>query len=144
MSALAEVMIERMVSDRKGGHLPGEFEPQIVVPVVITYLRGIWRMALVSYNRKKYEKQVDLFLGGSELQLLRWFKRGRCCRWRTSLALKEPSGAEGRPTASARRAQELDRAGGRHRSSIPLLASRMARRSFGRGGSRWGRAPIGA
>ena len=64
MSALAEVMIERTVPDKKSGHLPEEFEPQIVVPVVITYLQGIWRMALVSYNRKKYEKQIDLFLGG--------------------------------------------------------------------------------
>jgi TetR/AcrR family transcriptional regulator, transcriptional repressor for nem operon len=64
MSALAEAVIQRMVSDKKAGHLPEEFEPQIVVPVVITYLQGIWRMALVSYNRKKYEKQIDLFLGG--------------------------------------------------------------------------------
>jgi TetR/AcrR family transcriptional regulator, transcriptional repressor for nem operon len=64
MSALAEAVIQRMVSDKKAGHLPEEFEPQIVVPIVITYLQGIWRMALVSYNRKKYEKQIDLFLGG--------------------------------------------------------------------------------
>jgi TetR/AcrR family transcriptional regulator, transcriptional repressor for nem operon len=64
VSALAEVMIERMVSDKKAGHLPKEFEPQFVVSVIITYLQGLWRMALVSYNRKKYEKQIDLFLGG--------------------------------------------------------------------------------
>ena len=64
VSTLAEVMIERMVSDKKAGHLSEEFEPQIVVPVIVTYLQGIWRMALVTYNRKKYEKQIDLFLVG--------------------------------------------------------------------------------
>jgi len=64
MSMLAEVMIKKMASDKRAGDLPSDFEPQIVGPVIITYLQGIWRMALVSYNRSKYEKQIDVFLSG--------------------------------------------------------------------------------
>jgi len=67
MSMLAEAMIQKMASDKRAGHLPPEFQPHVVVPVVITYLQGIWRMALVSYNRSKYEKQIDAFLSGMGL-----------------------------------------------------------------------------
>jgi TetR/AcrR family transcriptional repressor of nem operon len=32
------------------------------VPVIVTYLQGLWRMALVSYDRTQFERQIDLFL----------------------------------------------------------------------------------
>jgi len=34
------------------------------VPVVVTYLQGLWRMALVSYERPRFERQIDMFLTG--------------------------------------------------------------------------------
>src|SRR5271165_1578548 len=49
LSTLAERMMARLLADKGAGLVPEEFEPRIVVPVVITYLQGLWRMALVSY-----------------------------------------------------------------------------------------------
>jgi hypothetical protein len=40
-AALAQVMIERMDSDKKAGHLPKESEPQIVVPVYRVFARHL-------------------------------------------------------------------------------------------------------
>jgi TetR/AcrR family transcriptional repressor of nem operon len=34
------------------------------VPVVLTYMQGLWRMALVSYERTRFERQIDVFLDG--------------------------------------------------------------------------------
>jgi TetR/AcrR family transcriptional repressor of nem operon len=64
---LAERMMARLSADRDAGLLPTDFEPRIVVPIVITYLQGLWRMALVSYDRGEYERQIDTFLTGLRL-----------------------------------------------------------------------------
>ena len=64
MSMLAAAMIARMSADRQAGLLAAEVDPQLVVPIVITYLQGIWRMALVSYERSRFEGQIDVFLKG--------------------------------------------------------------------------------
>jgi TetR/AcrR family transcriptional regulator, transcriptional repressor for nem operon len=45
MSVVAEGMIVRHAADNDAGVLPEEFNPQIVVPVLIAYLQGMWRMA---------------------------------------------------------------------------------------------------
>jgi TetR/AcrR family transcriptional regulator, transcriptional repressor for nem operon len=34
------------------------------VPVVSTYMQGLWRMALVSYDRSRFEQQIEVFLTG--------------------------------------------------------------------------------
>lgn len=39
-------MAARLTADKEAG--PAEFEPQLVGPVIVTYLQGLWRMALVS------------------------------------------------------------------------------------------------
>lgn len=62
MSMLVELMIARLRADKEGGILPAEFEPETVVQVILTYLQGVWRMALVSYDRRRFERQNDLFL----------------------------------------------------------------------------------
>ncbi|MGH8781627.1 TetR/AcrR family transcriptional regulator [Paraburkholderia sp.] len=62
MSMAAEGMAARLTADKEAGLLPEEFAPQIVVPIIITYLQGVWRMALVSYDRARFERQIDLFL----------------------------------------------------------------------------------
>jgi len=62
MSMGADGMVARLAADKDAGLIPEEFDPQIVVPIIITYLQGIWRMALVSYNRTRFERQIDLFL----------------------------------------------------------------------------------
>jgi TetR/AcrR family transcriptional repressor of nem operon len=64
MSMLAEGMIARLTADKESGLLPPDFEPQIVVPIIVTYLQGIFRMALVSYDRPTFEQQINVFLTG--------------------------------------------------------------------------------
>jgi TetR/AcrR family transcriptional repressor of nem operon len=64
LSTLAERMTERLTADKQAGLLKAGFDPQVVVPVIITYLQGLWRMALISYKRTQFERQIDLFLAG--------------------------------------------------------------------------------
>jgi TetR/AcrR family transcriptional regulator, transcriptional repressor for nem operon len=64
MSMLAEGMTARLTTDQEGGLLPLDFDPRIVVPIIITYLQGMFRMALVSYDRPQFERQIDVFLTG--------------------------------------------------------------------------------
>jgi TetR/AcrR family transcriptional repressor of nem operon len=64
VSMMTERMTARFTSDKNAGLLPAEFDPQLVVPVIITYMQGLFRMALVSYDRTRFERQIDLFLTG--------------------------------------------------------------------------------
>ena len=64
MSMLAELMTARLRADKEARLLPAEFEPETVVQVIVTYLQGVWRMALVSYDRTRFERQNDAFLKG--------------------------------------------------------------------------------
>jgi TetR/AcrR family transcriptional regulator, transcriptional repressor for nem operon len=64
VSMFTERMAARMTADKQAGLLPVAFEPQLVAQVIVTYLQGLWRMALVSYDRHKFEKQIETFLTG--------------------------------------------------------------------------------
>ena len=64
MSMLAEQIIARLTADKNEGLLPAQFDPQLIVPVIVTYVQGLWRMALVSYDRLRFERQIDVFLTG--------------------------------------------------------------------------------
>ncbi len=64
MSNLAERLRTRMIFDKKAGVLPDAFDPDLTVPVIFTYLQGIWSTVLVSYDRLKLEGQIDVFLTG--------------------------------------------------------------------------------
>ena len=64
MSKMSEAMIARLKTDQQAGLLPPDFDAATVVPIIITYIQGQWRMALVSYDRPQFEKQIDVFLKG--------------------------------------------------------------------------------
>jgi TetR/AcrR family transcriptional repressor of nem operon len=64
LSMFATAMTARFCADKQAGLLAEDFDPQLVVPVIITYLQGIWRMVLVSYERSRLEQQIDVFLNG--------------------------------------------------------------------------------
>jgi TetR/AcrR family transcriptional repressor of nem operon len=64
VSMFTERMAARMTADKEAGLLPLAFEPQLVAQVIVTYLQGLWRMALVSYDRHTFEKQIETFLTG--------------------------------------------------------------------------------
>ncbi|HET7208452.1 MAG TPA: TetR/AcrR family transcriptional regulator, partial [Terriglobales bacterium] len=53
---------ERLKSARDTGELLPEFEPEVVAQIIGTYFQGLFRTALLSYDRPKLEHQVDLFL----------------------------------------------------------------------------------
>jgi len=64
ISKMSEAMITRLKADQHAGLLPPDFDAATVVPIIITYIQGQWRMALMSYNRPQFEKQIDVFLTG--------------------------------------------------------------------------------
>ena len=64
ISRLQEAMIARLRDDKRDGLLADDLEPQLIVPVIFTYMQGLWRMALVSYERSRFEQQIEVFLTG--------------------------------------------------------------------------------
>jgi TetR/AcrR family transcriptional repressor of nem operon len=46
------------------GELPKDFEPAVVAQVIGTFLQGLRRVALVSYERDRFERLIDVFLTG--------------------------------------------------------------------------------
>jgi len=57
-------LAERLNHDRDQGLLPAISDPETIASVVVTYLQGIWRMALVDYERPRFERQIGAFLTG--------------------------------------------------------------------------------
>ena len=55
-------LAERLGQDRDLGLLPATLEPETIASVIITYCQGIWRMALVEYDRPRFELQIKAFL----------------------------------------------------------------------------------
>src|SRR5271168_1443898 len=64
MSMFAERMAACLSADKEAGLLPADFDAQVVVAVIVTYLQGLWRMAMVSYDRARFERQIAVFLSG--------------------------------------------------------------------------------
>ena len=62
MTALAAGMTARLEADKQQGLLPGNLDPATLVPILVTYMQGLWRMALVAYDRPAMERQVSVFL----------------------------------------------------------------------------------
>lgn len=55
---------ERLRRDKRKGLLPKTLDPQTIASVIITYAQGLWRMALVDYDRPRFERQIAAFLTG--------------------------------------------------------------------------------
>ena len=62
MAAFVSAFSERLKTAKNSGELPPEFKPEVVAQIVATYLQGLYRTALLSYDRPQLEQQVDLFL----------------------------------------------------------------------------------
>jgi TetR/AcrR family transcriptional repressor of nem operon len=61
---LQSLLCERLSQDRDKGLLPPSLDPRTVAAVIVTYLQGVWRMALVDYKRPSFERQIEAFLTG--------------------------------------------------------------------------------
>jgi TetR/AcrR family transcriptional regulator, transcriptional repressor for nem operon len=64
MESLQARLVERLAQDRDKGVLRAGLDPKTAAVVIVTYAQGIWRMALVHYDRRRFERQIDAFLTG--------------------------------------------------------------------------------
>ena len=55
-------LIDRLSGDRAAGLLPPDLDPRTTASIIATYQQGIWRMALMDYDRTRFERQIDGFL----------------------------------------------------------------------------------
>ena len=62
MAAFVGAFSNRLKSAKDTGELPSEFDAEGVAQIIATYLQGLFRTALLSYDRSQLERQVDLFL----------------------------------------------------------------------------------
>ena len=62
MSMFIEGIVERLTVDKNAGLLPESSEPQLLGPILVTHLQGLWRMALIGYDRPRFERQIELLL----------------------------------------------------------------------------------
>jgi TetR/AcrR family transcriptional repressor of nem operon len=62
MAAFVSAFSERLKSAKDTGELPPEFKPEVVAQIIGTYLQGLYRTALLCYDRPQLERQIDLFL----------------------------------------------------------------------------------
>ncbi|SRR5665213_1463933 len=61
----AKKLIEdKLDEDKKAGRLPKSYDSHTVADVIVTYFQGIWRMAMISYQRKQFERESEAFLQG--------------------------------------------------------------------------------
>jgi TetR/AcrR family transcriptional regulator, transcriptional repressor for nem operon len=58
------ILVNRLSQERDAGLLPEALDPQTVASIIMTYAQGVWRMALVDYDRARFERQIDVFLMG--------------------------------------------------------------------------------
>jgi TetR/AcrR family transcriptional repressor of nem operon len=56
--------VELLRSAREAGELPKEFEPAVAAQIIGTYIQGMSRAALISYDRQKVEQQIEVLLTG--------------------------------------------------------------------------------
>ncbi|MFC0397480.1 TetR/AcrR family transcriptional regulator [Paraburkholderia rhizosphaerae] len=61
------LFLARLTHDRDEGVLAPSLNPPVVAAVITTYLQGLWRMALVGYDRGGFEQQIETFLSGMGL-----------------------------------------------------------------------------
>ena len=62
MAAFVGAFSNRLKSAKDSGELPPEFDAEGVAQIIATYLQGLYRTALLSYDRSQLERQIDMFL----------------------------------------------------------------------------------
>ena len=64
LGVVEQRLIARLTLGKEAGELPSAFDPSIAAPIIATYLHGLFRIALVSYDRAQLEREIDVFLTG--------------------------------------------------------------------------------
>lgn len=55
---------ERLRAGKARGELSADLDPDVVVQIIGTYLQGVLRTAMVSYDRPQIERQIEVLLTG--------------------------------------------------------------------------------
>ena len=61
---IRDLLTERLEVAKAAGEFPSEFEPEVVAGIIGTYMQGLLRVVLVSYDRKQVERELEVFLTG--------------------------------------------------------------------------------
>jgi hypothetical protein len=61
---LRTALQDRITADRDAGALSASLDPTMVAAIITTYVQGLWRVALVSYDRADFERQIEALLAG--------------------------------------------------------------------------------
>ncbi len=60
---LRTALLTRLAADPD----PGTLDPVVTAAILTTYIQGLWRLALVSYDRAEYEQQIEAVLATLDL-----------------------------------------------------------------------------
>ena len=60
-------MAARFDAEKEQRILPQDFDSRTVATIIVTFVQGLWRMALISYDRPKLERQIDTLLTALKL-----------------------------------------------------------------------------
>ena len=52
----------RLAQDRERGLVRVDLDPALTASLVLTYAQGLWRMALIDYDRARFVREIDAFL----------------------------------------------------------------------------------
>ena len=62
MATFVAAFSKRLQSGKDTSELPSDFDAEVVARIIATYLQGLFRTALLSYDRPRLERQIDQFL----------------------------------------------------------------------------------
>ena len=60
-------LVSRLMMDKKAGAIRSDIDLELTASVIITYAQGLWRMAMVKFDRPGFENQVEYFISGLRL-----------------------------------------------------------------------------
>jgi len=64
MGAFFSLFAERLRAGKAAGELPADLDPEVAGQIIGTYLQGLFRTTMVSYDRRQVERQIEVLLAG--------------------------------------------------------------------------------
>jgi len=64
LAELQSAMAGRLREDKEKGLLQPSLDPTMVASIIVIFLQGLWRVAMVSYDRANIEQQLGVLLHG--------------------------------------------------------------------------------
>ncbi|AIR60439.1 TetR/AcrR family transcriptional regulator [Cedecea neteri] len=62
LAKVQDAICLRLSEDKMHGTLPESFDPQETAAIITTWLQGLWRMALMDYQRPVFARRIATFL----------------------------------------------------------------------------------